>query len=482
MLLKQANSLDLFVDPVLAEHYAEVFQDADRAGYLNLGNASNGPIWFTATNDAFINCQGGDDTIVMIGTTNDTIHGGSGDDYIDGQAGNDTLFGDSGNDTLRGGDGDDSLFGGSGSDGLSGGTGNDLLDGGTGDDLLYGEAGNDTLKGGLGNDTLDGGTGDDIVDGGVDNDVLHGGIGNDVLRGGDGDDQLFGDAGDDVLNGGLGTNHFDGGAGFDTVDYRDAGSGVSVWLDNRVLNGSGIHDQNFNFLSHDTYTSIEMVQGSNYADGIFGDSGDNVINGNGGDDIIYGGNGNDTINGGTGDDIIQGGVGADHLDGGSGINTLSYRDAWSGVTVNLATMTASGGDAAGDTITNFDNVFGSSTGGDKLIGSSGNNVLLEHAGDNLLTGGGGKDTFAFCDLSFQGAFRGNDTITDFHVGEDRLAFVGNETMKNLHFTQHGADTVITLDNTPATSITLLGVNANDLLNHASTDIVFNTDYSWMLHG
>lgn len=92
-MLKQSTALDLFVDPVLAEHYAEAFEDADRAGYLNLGNASNWPVYFTATNDAFINGQGGDDAIVMIGTTNDTIHGGSGDDYIDGQAGNDTLFG-----------------------------------------------------------------------------------------------------------------------------------------------------------------------------------------------------------------------------------------------------------------------------------------------------------------------------------------------------------------------------------------------------
>src|SRR5262249_8834929 len=93
------------------------------------------------------------------------------------------------------------------------------------------------------------------------------------------------------------------------------------------------------------------------------------------DFTLLGGAGNDTVTGGAGDDVITGGAGADALDGGGGNNTVSYAgSAKVGVTVNLLANTASGGDAQGDTIANFQNIVGSG-GADTLTGDGNANVL-----------------------------------------------------------------------------------------------------------
>jgi Ca2+-binding RTX toxin-like protein len=98
----------------------------------------------------------------------------------------------------------------------------------------------------------------------------------------------------------------------------------------------------------------------------------------------------DTINGGTGDDNISGLIGADVLDGGAGSDTLNYSLSLAAVTVNLATNVVSGGDAQGDTISNFENVTGSSY-HDILTGSDGANILDGGAGHDTIFGGAGND-------------------------------------------------------------------------------------------
>jgi Ca2+-binding RTX toxin-like protein len=118
------------------------------------------------------------------------------------------------------------------------------------------------------------------------------------------------------------------------------------------------------------------------------------------------------LSGEAGDDTLIGGAGADYLDGGAGIDTADYTlderqpmfgpprtPATEGVTVNLQTGTASGGDGEGDTTTthqfdklvNIENVIGSKF-ADTLIGNTGVNVLSGAAGDDTLAGGGGADT------------------------------------------------------------------------------------------
>jgi Ca2+-binding RTX toxin-like protein len=146
----------------------------------------------------------------------------------------------------------------------------DTMHGYAGNDLLYGQGGNDTIFGENGNDQLFGDFGNDRLDGGNDNDLLEGGAGADILI---------------------------GGAGIDTASYLNSSGPVTVQL---ASGGSGADAQG------DTYSGIENVIGSAYADTIIGDANDNRLEGGDGDDTIIGGSGRDVIIGGKGSDILWG--------------------------------------------------------------------------------------------------------------------------------------------------------------------------------
>ena len=92
---------------------------------------------------------------------------------------------------------------------------------------------------------------------------------------------------------------------------------------------------------------------------------------------------------------------------------FTYTTSDAGVTVNLATRTASGGHAEGDTFTGFENLKGSAH-ADRLSGDDGDNKLEGVGGNDHLVGGGGDDTFIF------EAENGNDVIADFADGMDRI--------------------------------------------------------------
>ena len=157
---------------------------------------------------------------------------------------------------------------------------------------------------------------------------------------------------------------------------------------------------------------------------ITGDSSSNKLDGRGGDD---------TINGGAGNDLIIGGAGEDTLDGGAGEDdTLSYENDTAGVTVSLAASTASGGNAAGDTIKGFENITGGEGGdtltGDnkanELTGGEGVDILIGNPGRDTLTGGAGNDCFI---VDARGTMAGDyETITDFNKVEDAITACGEE--------------------------------------------------------
>ncbi len=113
-----------------------------------------------------------------------------------------------------------------------------------------------------------------------------------------------------------------------------------------------------------------------------GGGGTNNLTGNTSANDLKGAGAADTISGGDGDDSIKGAGGADNLDGGVGVDTLDYSES-TAVNVNLNSNVVSGGDAAGDTITGFENVIGYD-GADTITGA--------HGVANWLGGGFGNDS------------------------------------------------------------------------------------------
>ncbi|GGI24311.1 beta strand repeat-containing protein [Bradyrhizobium guangdongense] len=118
-----------------------------------------------------------------------------------------------------------------------------------------------------------------------------------------------------------------------------------------------------------------------------------LVVGTAGPDTLVGTAGDDTIQGLAGNDRLQGLAGNDVLDGGPGLDRAVYTDATSGIAVNMAAGTVTGGSGS-DTLLNIEGVVGSdfadtydSTGFAGDTGIAGTNV-----GFNEFEGRGGNDT------------------------------------------------------------------------------------------
>ena len=318
----------------------------------------------------------------------------------------------------------------------------------------------------------------------VSNDIVFGDGGANSLVGGRGNDILVGGGAGDVLNGGTGENW---------ASYQNAPGGVDAFLNTPQFNTG--------HASGDTYISIQNLIGSAYDDTLTGDNAANRLAGANGHDELFGMGGLDTLYGGGGDDWLDGGSGADRLFGGAGndtllgdltvaqgdtaretlnggddldiilagirretidggtndggIDVLSYINSTSGVTVDLAAGTGSGGFAANDTIVGIEGVSGSNY-IDTLRGSARDDVLEGGGGNDTLTGRGGSDTFWYDLRGIEGSVPniGNDIITDFDIRNgandpifDQLFFdgVSSNQFQQIIATQAGADTVLTSD-------------------------------------
>ena len=469
------------------------------------GNAN----WFEgAAGGDTLNGAGGSDTLsyagssaaVTVDLSDSTTSGGdaasdtiSNFENITGSAHADSLTGDGNANVLTGGAGGDTLTAGGGDDTVEGGAGGDTLWGeaGTGDTLSYassnagvtvdlasnsasgGHAQGDTGLGGFENilgsahaDTLTGTASANVIEGGAGGDTMDCAGGTDTvsyagssagvtvtingttsggdaagdtisncenITGSDYDDSLTGNAsanglqggaGDDTLTGLAGGDTLDGDAGTDTVSYAGSSAAVTVTINGTTSGGDA---------AGDTISNLENVIGSAHADTLTGDANANVIEGGESGDTLNGAGGSDTVSyagssaavtvtingttsGGdaasdtmsnfenilgsahadtlTGDasaNVIEGGAGGDTLDGAGGTDTLAYTGSSAGVNVNISDNTTSGGDAAGDTISNFENITGGE-GGDNLTGDANANVLTGLGTADVLRGGLGNDT------------------------------------------------------------------------------------------
>ncbi len=472
----------------------------------------------------FLNGDAGDDTLSSTDpaslpsgqTANDTLAGGTGDDTFIVFDASVTLIenADEGIDTVKTGlseftlqDNFENLTGtATASQVLTGNSANNVITGGTGADSLYGLDGNDEIHGGN-NDTYYGGVGDDtyfvngavtaatpfiveLADEGVDTVVLtgvaQGSLANlDFVEnltvqqtatanvGG----SLTGNALNNVITGAAGAEKIDGGAGADTMaggrgsDHYyvdDAGDQVT-----EVADGGAADEVTTSLISYTLGDFVENLSTDSAVTVTF--------HGNSLNNMISGGKGGDTLFGHAGDDTLAGGKGGDTLNGGNGSDTADYSGG-GGMTVALNGSVANGGAAVGDVLVSIENLIGSSTGVDQLIGNSAANTLAGLAGsdtlngmggiDNLdggkgndkldggrgidlLTGGAGNDRFIFNTVGESG-----DHIADFATG-DRIV------LSSAGFGHHGTGM---LDASMFHSgSTIGGGDANDYFKFRTTD-------------
>jgi Ca2+-binding RTX toxin-like protein len=373
--------------------------------------------------------------LAIIFSGDDGIAGSTQADFLIGFAGSDTISGNDGNDTLRGGTGGDLLNGGAGLDfanyqgssaevfvdlqnnlffsgdatgdvlidieniygsshddtmsgnadrNIIGGEGGaDLLDGRGGDDALSGEAGNDILSGrdgndrlvgGDGTDTLSGEAGNDSIDGGIGNDSAFGGAGNDSITGGAGIDNLDGGDDNDILEGGAGADALAGGSGIDTASYASSAAGVSVNLATGAVSGGDAVG--------DTFSGIEQLLGSGFADTLTGNTGANTLWGMAGDDVLTGGVGADTLKGGAGNDSFRYTATADSTVAAAGRDTIT--DFTTGDKIDLSAIDANG-EGPGNTAFSFGTGAFTAAGQIRVLAFAGGRygVYLETTGNNV---------------------------------------------------------------------------------------------------
>jgi Tol biopolymer transport system component len=342
----------------------------------------------------------------------------------------------------------------------------DTVDGSLGNDTLGGGDGNDTLNGGAGGDTLNGGAGVDTaswaggaavtVDLGAtatygyssEGDIL---LSIENLVGSANADIILGDGRDNRIDGGLGGDTIKGQGGIDTLTYESKGAAIIVDLAAAATYGYSSEG--------DIILGIENLVGTSAADILLGDGLNNLLEGGDGGDTLNGRGGIDTATfassataitvdlaaaptygyttqgdiliaienliGSSNNDILLGdgqnnlfeaGTGADYVNGRGGIDTVTYANATTSITVDLGAAPTYGYTNEGDTLIGIENVVGSSL-GDTLLGDGLANTLSGGLGNDLLRGQGGADTFRFDSLL--GATN-IDTIVDFTVIDDTI--------------------------------------------------------------
>ncbi|MGK7947431.1 MAG: SGNH/GDSL hydrolase family protein [Xenococcaceae cyanobacterium] len=135
-------------------------------------------------------------------------------------------------------------------------------------------------------------------------------------------------------------------------------------------------------------------------------------------------------------------------------------DVWSEAILNT--------DGGTDTLTNIENIDGSAY-NDTLAGDAGVNVINGRDGNDRLQGGGGNDILTGglgSDTFVLASGDGNDTITDFTVGQDSVGLLGSLSFEQIAITQgtgaNADNSSIKIAENDEILATLNGVQAGDL--------------------
>ena len=266
---------------------------------------------------------------------------------------------------------------------------------------------------------------------------------------GPGDDTLDGGGGDDTLAGGPGGDRLIGGPGSDTAWYGDSGAGVSIRLETGRAQGGHATGDSFGVQRITVIDAVGQTRVRNVPDveNLIGSAHSDVLIGNALANDLDGGEGADTLDGRDGNDWLTGGPGGDVLVGGPGFDAVSYAGSPAGVTVNLTTGQAVGGDAEGDTFpgrqlvtwtdaagvvrsgrvadieyldgSEHDDILVGDSGADRLEGRGGDDRLAGRAGDDRLEGEAGADVLSGGEGQDTASYRYSDAgvIVRLHSGQ-----------------------------------------------------------------
>ncbi|MGA0599282.1 calcium-binding protein [Caulobacter sp. KR2-114] len=352
-----------------------------------------------------------------------------------------------------------------------------------GDDHIIGTHGDDVLDGGAGNDRLEGGDGSDSY-------VYNVGYGADVIADhhnniltGDDDKVLFG-AGvmaSDIVVSRYGDN-------LENARLTLTSTGESLSIEGQFAFGSlgpTMQIEGFKFSDGSSWTAADLralylTQASTSGNDIItGFWSDDTISGGAGDDVLRGGDGSDTyvFNPGFGKDVIEESVSNtfyaddDKITFGSGLKstdavlTRSGDDLIIGFAGLSDQVTVKGqfghaayfaGQSDIETVTFSDGVSWSdadirnaliasqeTSGADTVTGFFTGDVIEGGAGDDLLRGMGGGDTYVF------GAGSGHDTVQEstgsiYEDQPDTIAFKSGVSTTDVSYARSGNDLVVTI--------------------------------------
>ena len=274
-------------------------------------------------------------------------------------------------------------------------TGNDLTN-----DLLHFS---NEMFGGTGNDTLNGAGGLDILFGMAGNDILIGGTGNDIL-----------DLRDPAINPdwsgpitlasiAVGADTMTGGLGSDSYGVDNAGDVVVENPD------EGYDSVATTLASYTLPANVERLTGIlNTGQSLTGNELDNLISAGSGDDTLIGGDGADTLDGGGGSDILFGGPGNDTY-----LNVTSADTVLEQANEGIDTIVTALATYSLASLSNIENLTGTSVAGQTLTGNANANVIDGGGGGDTLIGGAGDDTYivrSSSDVVTENAGQGIDTI------------------------------------------------------------------------
>jgi Ca2+-binding RTX toxin-like protein len=306
----------------------------------------------------------------------------------------------------------------------------------------------------------------DSITGNAANNFLFGFGGNDALNGGDGDDSLDGGNGSDTLNGGNGADWVQN---FRDVFYDGATSGVTVNLADQTQTDA--------FGAADTLVSIENAAGTQLADTLIGDAGDNVFRAQGGADIIDGGGGIDTVQA-YGNDIMQAWQDA--------ANVLNRGTQGWIVTVANGAGTVIDQFGNTDTITGIESFRGTMT-ADTFNGGAGTQYFRGLGGNDVIAGGADVDWANYDqDASFGGAAGVTVNLSSVAVGgvaanTARDGFGATDTLSGIENVR-GTEAADTLIGGVGANV-LVGGGGNDTLDGgADADTLFGGAGADILRG